>query len=410
MKRYFFAFILTLLAINPPLLAQSQMGGTWKVGRGEYRITCLDPQEVELVFIEKDYHSSMHIPKVVQDSLGGTFKVTGVAAEALMYNTYTTELTLPSSVRTIGYRAFCNSSLARIELPEGLEEIGDEAFRECESLECLTIPASVRRIGKGAFYGAVDTDERLMLEEEGLEKIIPLNGLKRIEVARGSEHFMSKGGVLFSRDGEELVAYPPARTEKHNHVPGGVERIAPGAFATTWELRQVTLPESLESIGREVFRECTRLRKVNIPKRVSSIGGGVFEGCHNLRELNLSIENPHYELGGDALFSKDRKRLIYYFVSGQKAPSRYEIPATVEEILGGAFAHRRRLQEIVIPESVRVIGARAFSACTAIREVHLPSRLDSLGPEAFSNCARLARVVWPRTLSSVGESYTCVMW
>ena len=38
-----------------------------------------------------------------------------------------------------------------INLPEGLKEIGDEAFYDCNSLESIYIPESVEKIGKRAF-------------------------------------------------------------------------------------------------------------------------------------------------------------------------------------------------------------------------------------------------------------------
>ena len=61
---------------------------------------------------------------------------------------------IPEGVTEIGIEAFerC-SSLKNITLPEGLKKIWDYAFEDCTSLESIIIPESVTEIGIGAFGG-----------------------------------------------------------------------------------------------------------------------------------------------------------------------------------------------------------------------------------------------------------------
>ena len=55
------------------------------------------------------------------------------------------------ALRTIGSEAFCVcSALRRVDLPEGLEEIGTYAFSQT-GLEGVEIPRSVRKMHQGAF-------------------------------------------------------------------------------------------------------------------------------------------------------------------------------------------------------------------------------------------------------------------
>ncbi len=58
---------------------------------------------------------------------------------------------IPQSVKKINYRAFFQSEITEITLPDNLEEIGVEAFLSCEKLKEVTIPASVKKIGHEAF-------------------------------------------------------------------------------------------------------------------------------------------------------------------------------------------------------------------------------------------------------------------
>ena len=60
--------------------------------------------------------------------------------------------TIPTSVTTIGERAFCNcSSLTNIEIPSSVTIIGDYAFWNCKDLTNIEIPSSVTIIGNDAF-------------------------------------------------------------------------------------------------------------------------------------------------------------------------------------------------------------------------------------------------------------------
>ena len=62
------------------------------------------------------------------------------------------EVSLPSSLRTIGIESFwlC-SGITEMEIPDGVVSIGDAAFSACQGLKKITIPKSVRTIGEDAF-------------------------------------------------------------------------------------------------------------------------------------------------------------------------------------------------------------------------------------------------------------------
>ena len=56
-------------------------------------------------------------------------------------------------VNEIGDNAFEECEIDEIEIPEGVTKIGDEAFQNCENLKRITIPSSVKSIGYDAFFG-----------------------------------------------------------------------------------------------------------------------------------------------------------------------------------------------------------------------------------------------------------------
>jgi hypothetical protein len=73
-------------------------------------------------------------------------------------------LTLPSSLTTIGLSAFShNSQLEKLTLPSKLKTIKESAFYSCGSLKTVTIPALVTSIENSAFGETDNLTEIIML-------------------------------------------------------------------------------------------------------------------------------------------------------------------------------------------------------------------------------------------------------
>ena len=127
-----------------------------------------------------------------------------------------TEIDIKDGTRVIADGAFSNfssqksDSLIKVNMPYGLETIGKRAFRGCSGLTEVDIPSSVSLIGKEAFYNC--------------------SSLTAINVDPENAYYKSVDGVLFSKDGSELI-YCPKRTDKEYEVPEGVQRICGRAFS-----------------------------------------------------------------------------------------------------------------------------------------------------------------------------------
>ena len=93
------------------------------------------------------------------------------------------KLTIPSTVKTIGDRAFYGNSrnsfvskkeIININFNEGVEEIGEEAFKKCDDLESdkLVLPNSLQHIGNNAFEDISPLKE---LDLSALDHVINLD-------------------------------------------------------------------------------------------------------------------------------------------------------------------------------------------------------------------------------------------
>ncbi len=139
---------------------------------------------------------------------------------------------------------------------EGTEVVGEFVFWDCDMLEEVVLPDSVKEIAGGAFAYC--------------------SGLVKME------------------------------------LPEKLERIGKGAFYDCAGLTEVVLPVGLREIGDLAFDGCTGIRTVVIPEKVTSIGAGAFFGIPEvmLGETNVAVPAmPMQEaLRGDVL-KKDREWL-----------------------------------------------------------------------------------------------------
>lgn len=68
------------------------------------------------------------------------------------YGSSLKSIEIPEGVEVIGNGAFCNCALLEeVKLPESLKVIGSEAFNRCKSLKTIEIPNSVVEVGRNAF-------------------------------------------------------------------------------------------------------------------------------------------------------------------------------------------------------------------------------------------------------------------
>jgi len=270
-------------------------------------------------------------------------------------------------------------------IPEGVREIRRSAFSEEEGLVCITIPASVEKIGEYAFYMCY--------------------GLREIRVAEGNRFFSSRDGVLFDRDGKTLLLYPLDRQEKEYHIPDGTEIIGRRAFSEgecgCGSLERIILPDSVKVIGEDAFEGCDELGDILIPDSPEQIGRGAFAGCYKMERIKVGEKNKFFCSVDGVLFSRDMKVLLQY-PSGALAES-YCIPEGTEKIADYAFTFCHGLKRVTIPDSVSEIGQDAFGCCNALEEVRMPKRMSKLGSRAFSNCGALKSIVIPEGVERIEE-------
>ncbi len=241
-------------------------------------------------------------------------------------------------------------------IPDGVVEIGDEAFEKCGKLTHVYLPESVSRIGNNAFYGCSS------LQSINMPSTINL-------------------GVI-----------------------GG------GAFWGCSCLAGIVIPESVTEIGGGAFIGCGSITEINIPKKVTSIGYYKFErgleysglnpyplfsGCNQLKKLTVDKDNLIYDSrdGCNAIIETDHSVLL------SATFGTTSIPDTVTGISNKAFSGIY-IDRFVVPSGLDVWGKQIDAKC-----IVLPDGIEKIPSKAFSGCGYLVdSIIIPDSVKEIGSN------
>lgn len=165
------------------------------------------------------------------------------------------EVVLQDGVTKIGEGAFAGSNISKINVPDSVTVIEDDAFNECSKLTDINLSKNLEVLGCGVFACCYE--------------------LNYIDIPKG----VKKINAFTFMECSNLVSI---------NLPEGITEIDDEAFSQCEELKDIILPKTLIRIGFMVFVGCDGLEEVTIPKDVEIIGVNVFEGCPHLEIINAS--------------------------------------------------------------------------------------------------------------------------
>ena len=229
-----------------------------------------------------------------------------------------------------------NTSITKVIIPEGVEEIQKYAFYNCIHLKEVVIPDSMKFIREYAFY-------KTEIEEIDLKKS---------------------------------------------------KLIGAFAFAENSSLKSVTMPE-MYAIGRRAFENCTSLNNVDLTQ-LRNAGKEAFKGCTGLENVTLGeftkLSYAMFVMSGVKNITVYEREVIpeYCFAKCENLES-----VTIVNDLGiisiGAFSECPSLKTVNFEKSVQVIDSQAFYA-TGLESITLPNSEVTLGDYSFYKSEGLTTV------------------
>lgn len=414
---------------------------------------CVKLKDIELpnglIYI-KDYAfngcaslGKVTIPGGVQNISPGAFKNSGLTEVILKEGVMNLsndsfdgskllkKVTFPTTMKTIS--GFSNTGIKEIVFTEGAEpeSVSDFAFANCDSLETITLPNSIKRIGRGAFQYC-DT----------LQSIILPNVIDSINDGTFRECKSLESIVIpQSVKGIRSNAFFKCITLQKVELSSGLIEIQPFAFYRCEKLEDINLPSTLTSIGHDCFHR-TNISSITIPEGVTTLDYSTFRKCHSLKSVKLpasltKISNPithnyqvddpdpNLEYGDHYIFEHSSgafydcinletvdfgqaaiTEIDYYSFSSCPKLEAVDLSATkLTHISDYAFGGDS-LRIIKFPTTLESIGIGAFSG-TKVEELVFPANLKTIENEAFTGCQKIRSVDLSATsLTTIGSWFS----
>ena len=215
------------------------------------------------------------------------------------------DLVIPEGITEIGFRAFYGSSIKSVTIPDSVRKIGKEAFYWCKSLVSITIPGSVKEIDKGAFSWC-----------------------------------------------ESLV--------------------------------NVTIEEGVNTIGDNAFLGCKHLKSVRLPRSVSHVGRRAFDDCPYYMEVQFGGTMAQWKAISNDGYINDYFQIVHC-TDGNLSKGKQVFPKYLT-MDGTTISKVANISDVEIPSGVTAIRSRAFGGNHNLSRVRIPVSVKSIEENAFYNC------------------------
>lgn len=293
------------------------------------------------------------------------FNVIGIGGTAFSNDSESVKnfekLSIPESVKIIGKGAFRNITFNKVSLVgNNLERIEDNAFYQCKGLETMDIK-SLKYIGIEAFFSSEIQNAMIYSDVVIGEKAFNWSGIRSLAIASD---------------------------------------ISMRCFERCESLETVEIMDGVKIIGQYSFNACKTLKSISIPKSVTLVEPEAFKGCSMLESVIIEDSSVPMEFRNETFRNSPKIKNAYI---GRNF-------SFLEKPLSGSpgytkpsIALMNTVEEVVIGNMVTEIPDKAFTGSSNLVSLQLGAKLTSIGKDAFSG-GKLTELVLPPAIESVGEN------
>lgn len=237
-------------------------------------------------------------------------------------------VTLPDSLETLEGGVFCNCrNLTSVVIPEGVREllpssIGITPFWGCKNLVSITLPSTLTHIGEDCFRDC-----------ESLRELVIPDAVEKID---GAAFYGCKNLLSIS-------------------LPTTLTYIGNECFRDCESLRELVIPDAVEIIGMEAFAGCTNLKEIVIPPK--TVLSDLPLGFDN-EKLNVVFkvyrDSPAHEVCKKSESSYNKLKYVVILTPEQQAAKRRAEEERKEQERLEAERRRREQEEKQRAEEARV--------------------------------------------------------
>ena len=166
---------------------------------------------------------------------------------------------LPAGLKTLATYSFCGTGLTAVTIPASLSTFESDVFRDCASLQSVTVEDGVTRLG--------------------LEAFLNCTALESVSIPASVKTF---GSYVFKG----------CTSLRDVTLSEGLMTLGIGMFNGCTSLAGITLPQSLTEVPNYAFMSCSALAEITFPVNVSTIGNSAFQNCTALKKIYFRCNAP----------------------------------------------------------------------------------------------------------------------
>lgn len=262
---------------------------------------------------------------------------------------------IPDTCDTVGTQSFYGAvNLTSLTVPTSVKNIGAKAFAQCNALEEITLP----------FLGGNAEDSRTF------------------NYVFGSDSWSSYGGVPQSLKTVTVLTDTLVGSAFYNctyieniYLPNctGLTEIPYECFADCTALQtlsfgnassqngMVVIPDSVAVIGLDAFRSCASIRGITLGRGTTTLEEGAFRDCTSLAQFAVAKGNTAFMADQwGVLYSRDQT-MLHYYPAGRAWPY-YNVSDSTTTIGSYAFSSCQNLVNLFVPKTVTSFKTTYYSA------------------------------------------------
>ena len=321
-----------------------------------------------------------------------------------------TKIELPDTVTQIGNDAFIQSALEEIKLTNAIEEIPPHSFAYCGALKNITFGSDLRAIGDYAFeHTALD---ELVIPDSvtfiGRGAFNDITALRSVTIGNGLKEL---GGCYDLNDDNAGAMFQNDVNIETVTFSEGLEKIGDDAFKWSSKIETLVIPSTVKNIGRNAFGGDAQIHALSEltfaeNSQLENIFTGAFSFC-SIKHLKLPVAAKPFKLWDQVFEANGELRDVDLgnckelgSATGYTSEEIYE----TNEAVFGTFKYCQKLTTVKFSEKLEIINHGTFLACDSLTgPMEFPANLKKIGHSAFEGCSQLEDVTFNDSLETIGN-------
>ena len=198
-----------------------------------------------------------------------------IGDEVFMNCTSLYGVALPSQLAELGEGVFSGcTSLKEVNIPNQITDLGNHLFYECESLTDLQLHSGIKTIGAFTFSKCSSLPDFSLdgIQRLGEQAFRDCRAFTRINIPASMTE-IDREAFIYCHGATELT------------LPDNLQKIGVGAFSSCGKLTEIKLPQALTTVNEHTFENCSEVKYVTIPANVTKIEKAAFGGLNKLQAV-----------------------------------------------------------------------------------------------------------------------------